>query len=277
MKRLVWITDLHLDDFNDQPVKEKLINSIKEVSPDFLAIAGDISSSITLEEDLKEFEKHLKIPILFVLGNHDYESTVETKIKIDETRQNMIKLTEKSKFLKWMHEYGIYKLTNNTCLIGIDGWPDGRYGNPKNKGGQIFNSIADFQNLSKSKIYAKMKELADESANSLQKILDNALKNYNHIFLITHIPPFIESCWYQRHQKTEEKFIPDFSCKAVGDVLLNTMKKNGDKFLTVLCGHTHGFGYSYIQSNLMTITGGLVRTQNKQVIGPQIQQIINII
>jgi len=54
---------------------------------------------------------------------------------------------------------------------------------------------------------------------------------------------------------SDDNWLPHFSCKAVGDVLLEVMEKNPDKQLTVLCGHTHSCGEAHPLPNITVYTG----------------------
>lgn len=69
--RLAWITDPHIE-FLESRKHDAFYGRIKEDNPDYLLLTGDISTASTIERDLKTFERKLGIPILFVLGNHDF-------------------------------------------------------------------------------------------------------------------------------------------------------------------------------------------------------------
>ena len=49
---------------------------------------------------------------------------------------------------------------------------------------------------------------------------------------------------------------PHFTCKAVGDAILEIMAQHPDHQLTVLCGHTHGRGETRPLDNVLILTGG---------------------
>ena len=70
-----------------------------------------------------------------------------------------------------------------------------------------------------------------------------------------HVPPFRESCWHEG-RVSDDEYLPHFSCKAVGEVLLRCMRARPDRKLTVLCGHTHGRGSVDMLPNLSVVTGG---------------------
>ncbi len=72
--------------------------------------------------------------------------------------------------------------------------------------------------------------------------------------MATHIPPFREAAWYKGRPSADD-FLPFFSCKAVGDVLLDTAKSHPACQILVLCGHTHGGGEIQVLENLRVMTG----------------------
>lgn len=124
MKRIVWITDIHLDFVADSNQIEKFCQSIVEVNPDVVLIGGDIAVAATIEESLLLLAKHLQRPIYFVLGNHDFY-----KGSIAGVRAKIAQLTRRASQLRWLSNSGVIELTPQTGLLGHDGWADGRLGN----------------------------------------------------------------------------------------------------------------------------------------------------
>jgi hypothetical protein len=101
----------------------------------------------------------------------------------------------------------------------------------------------------------KLEALGDEAAEHFRSVLPEALARYAHMLVLTHVPPFREACWHDG-RISDDDWLPHFSCKAVGDVLLAAMKARPDRQMTVLCGHTHGAGEAQILPNLRVLTGG---------------------
>jgi len=64
-----------------------------------------------------------------------------------------------------------------------------------------------------------------------------------------HVPPFRNACWHEG-KISDDEYLPHFACKAVGDVLVDVMKKYPEGKLTVLCGHTYSKGVANILPNL---------------------------
>jgi hypothetical protein len=69
------------------------------------------------------------------------------------------------------------------------------------------------------------------------------------------LPPLREACWHEG-QISNDEWAPHFTCKAMGDVLLETMRRHPERQLTVFCGHTHSPGMAQPLPNLTIFTGG---------------------
>lgn len=266
MKRVAWLTDLHLE-FVFLPAKIKMLcNSIKASAPDCVLIGGDISIARSVKQYLLTLEDQLQLPIYFVLGNNDFYHG-----SIKQVREISAELSKTSKGLRWLPTEGIVELTANTALIGHDGWADGRLGSGINSRVQLndYLLIDELTGLYVRKRFKKMNELGDEAAEYFRKLLPQALGNYRNMLLLTHVPPFKDACWHEGHISNDE-YLPHFTCKAVGDVLLGMMQEHSECKLTVLCGHTHGQGEAEVLPNLHVRTGGAEYGE------PKLQEVIEV-
>ena len=265
MTHYAWLTDNHLEFLGSK----KTIAFVKELASqklDGLFITGDISTALQIEAHLQLFEDLYQSPVYFVLGNHDYYGgSLETVRKIVE------EICSKSKWLHWLPVSGVVRLNKDTCLIGHGGWADGRYGDYAGSK-VILNDYLKIQNFVKAGEIGRLavlNSLGDQAATHFQDVLPNALEHFNHVFVLTHIPPFEESCWHEGEISADD-WLPHFSCKAVGDVLEKFMKGFPGKQMTVLCGHTHSSGKCRILPNLEVKTGGA------KYGSPMIQEIVSI-
>ncbi|HAT9159852.1 TPA: metallophosphoesterase, partial [Legionella pneumophila subsp. pneumophila] len=133
---------------------------------------------------------------------------------------------------------------NNTILLGQDGWADDRLGDYQNSPISLNDSrmITDlFQEklLGKSQLLQKMQQLADLDANALHNDIMQAIESHpRKIIVLTHVPPFKEACLHNG-QLSDENWLPYFSSKAMGDVLMPIAANNPLIDFLVLCGHTH--------------------------------------
>lgn len=259
--KALWLTDIHLN-FVKQAELDAFICSLATHSPDAVVISGDIGEADSIAAYLQQLAAGLSCPIYFVLGNHDFY-----RGSIADVRAEATALTRREPRLIYLSVSGVQPLTKSTCLVGQDGWPDGRYGNFDRSEVMLsdFLLIRDFRRPNnalprfdaevKSHWLRIMQELAAEAARHIQAALEEALQAYEHVIVATHVPPFAEASWY-KGQRSNDDFLPFFSSKAVGDVLLALSEQYPMRNITVLCGHTHGGGEVRIRPNLLVLTGG---------------------
>jgi len=118
---LAWATDIHLN-FLSRRERQRFLESINGQA-DALVVTGDIAESNSLGEILRQIRDTLTMPIYFVLGNHDFY-----RGSIADTRAAVAKMIRGSDKLTYLNQAGAVELTPNTCLVGHDGWADGRLG-----------------------------------------------------------------------------------------------------------------------------------------------------
>jgi Icc protein len=291
MKKIIWLSDIHLNFLSDKETV-KFQESIKKSSSDAVWISGDIAQADTLIEYLSMLESEFKRPIYFVLGNHDYYLS-----SFNQVRLKIRKLCNESEGLCWLSESGVVEITPETGLIGHDSWADGRLGsyersdlllndyiliedfNPLIKEAEsdsqsfpgVINNISHlFTSMqAKQSRLTRMQALAEEAVLHVERYLPRALERYKHVFFLTHVPPFRESCWH-RGKISDDNGLPHFSTKIVGDTLIRNMKDNPGRNLTVLCGHTHSKAEVQILENL-TVFAAQADYGN-----PKVQKVLNI-
>jgi Icc-related predicted phosphoesterase len=260
--RIGWLTDIHLN-FVPSRKRAHFYAEIGEAKLDALLVGGDIGEANSVTQFLTEIESRLKIPIYFVLGNHDcYHGSISA------VREAVAREAAISRWLRWLPAIGVVPLTVTTALVGHDSWADGRLGD-------FFQSevmlndyvlITELRNLSKSARYAKLNALGDEAADFLGSHVCEALAGWSNVLVLTHVPPFREACWHEGRISNDD-YLPHFACRGVGERLSAIMRTHPDKVMTVLCGHTHSPGSALILDNLTVLTGGAEYGQ------PQLQRV----
>ncbi len=274
--RLAWLTDIHLN-FVTATEVSSLSQRINESDADAVLVGGDIAEADSFANSLHQLSDESSIPVYFVLGNHDYY-----RGSIAGVREEATAISRESTNLNWLPESGVIQLTENTSLLGHGGWGDGRIGNFF-ESDVVLNDYALIEELQAlhrhdllppesiltSELHAKLAALGDEAADHFRRVLPQALETSERIIVLTHVPPYREACWYDG-QLSDDNWAPHFSCKAVGDALVEFMAAHPDRMMTVLCGHTHSSGHSQILQNLEVLTGDAVYGQ------PKIQQVLNV-
>ena len=266
--RLVWLTDIHLD-FLPNHRFDSFFSSIRAQKPDAVIISGDIGEGPTVAYYLKRLEKRLQCPIYFVLGNHDfYHSSIADVSKVIRD------LSEQSALLTWLNTCTApIQLAPGVALVGHDGWSDGRLGDFLHSDVMMedYQKIAELRDLDPTVRLERLHALGDAAADHLRALLPAALADYEHIIVVTHPVPYREVCLYQGQVASPNNpYLPHFTCKAIGDLLLEVMTAHPHQRMTVLCGHTHGAGEAHLLPNLHVIVGGAEYGQ------PVVQQVFEL-
>ncbi|NIO00741.1 MAG: phosphoesterase [Candidatus Latescibacteria bacterium] len=256
--KLAWATDIHLNVMEEDDI-QRFCSRIIESGVDIVLIGGDIAEAPDLLEWLRLLESKLQRHIYFVLGNHDYYGSDIASVRHEVSELN-------STYLRWLPAEGCVGLTSKSALVGVGGWGDARLGDYARSSVILsdflfikdlqstidMNDLADgFEHREALKL--KLQELGDRDAATLKPLLEQALNDYSTVFMLTHVPPFKEACWHGG-KISEEEWMPFFTCKAIGDLLIESVSAKPSCKVTVLCGHTHGSGTAQILPNLIAYT-----------------------
>lgn len=250
MTRIVWLTDPHLNHITHEQASAFLVR-VAATEADAVLIGGDFSESRDVIRFLELIDDALPMPIYFVLGNHDYYfSSIRT------LRDQVQQLCQARPKLHYLSQLGVCELSPNVGLLGHDGWADARYGDYARSLVMMYDYtlIEELAGVSKIDRLPILRQLGDEAAAHIRQFLPEALDKYSQVYLLTHIPPLREACWHQG-QISNDEWAPHFTCKAMGDAILEIMRDYRARQLTVLCGHTHGAGQCRPLENVHIITG----------------------
>ncbi len=225
--RIAWCSDLHLNFLGKDQVVS-FANKLLENDSDIVVITGDIAEGPSLNAilDLLDVGK----TIWFVLGNHDFYRSNFADVRASVRNRSSV---------RWLQEAGIVELTPTTCLIGHDSFYDARHGNPF-LGFDLndFDLIEDLKFAQRGMLITKLNRLGDECANFIRDTARKAASAYSNIFIAVHVPPFA-GCSKFGTEPSPTHSLPFFSCKALGEVLLDLKEEFPNHNITVLCGHTH--------------------------------------
>lgn len=267
--KIAWFTDIHLNCL-DKKQREVFYIEIVKTKAQAILISGDIAEAASVDNILSEMDGAINLPIFFVLGNHDFYGS-----NVSDVYKKIKNLVASYINLSWLAEAGPNVLTDNTLLVGADGWADGRYGNYAQSHVVLNDSlmISDlFQAklLGKQSLLAQMQLLADRDAMRLERQLKSAVKqNAKKIIVLTHVPPFAEASLYQQKIATED-YLPFFSSKAVGDVLLKYAIEYKDTDFMVLSGHSHELACYRALDNL------IVKVSDAEYGRPKLAEVLDL-
>lgn len=247
---LAWITDCHLDRASDGAAL-RFFRTLREAAPRGVIITGDISNATRLVADLERFGESVAAPIWFVLGNHDHYGG-----SVGGVRDAVLALADRVPELQWLPPVGPVLLDPHTALVGVDGWADGRHGDPLhtplvlNDDRLIAEVAAQETRIGK---LAVKRALADADAARLDTLLTRAASSgATRIIVATHVPPFVAAL-APGSREAHPHWHPLLVCGAVGAVLEQFARTHPAIAIDVLAGHSHRACAATISPNL-TIT-----------------------
>ncbi len=279
--KLAIATDIHLN-FVYEAGTSEFIRRVNLSGCDAILLTGDIAEGNNLEKYFQIFVRECNLPVYFVLGNHDYWGT-----SVSGIRDDMNKFCAENKGFTYLRSSDPVILTPGTSLIGIDGWYDAGYGDPK-KSTLIMNDwfkISDFSDyvvpnfansyygyentINKAGIVSYCKKLAILDAELLSRKIDEAAKVSNTILIASHFPGWLDVSKY-RGKPTDKNSQPYYISKILGDTINEAAGKHPDKEFKVFSGHTHAAATTRLAPNLEATVG------HSDYGNPQIYKIIEL-
>lgn len=233
--KLMWLTDLHLDEV-DEKRRREFYSRLRNEDCDAVVVTGDISDARRLPGHLKELAQTFETrPVYFVLGNHDFYGS-----SFADVDRAVSAVCEEQTNLRHLGHGEIIPLAGGSALVGHRGWADARAGwgsrtvipNPDHK------KIEDLCGLPEQDVFDKLAELGKESANYFRSILPYALQCYRHVWVATHVPPFTWAAFY-KSKPCGRTHQPHYVNVSAGCAIRGISKSFPKSRLSVLCGHTH--------------------------------------
>jgi 3',5'-cyclic AMP phosphodiesterase CpdA len=251
MKRIAWMTDIHLNFLLAEQTRAFLLSTAR-LRPDAVLVSGDIGEAHNVCDYLALMCELLEAPVYFVLGNHDYYHGY-----IAEVRNRVAQFCADRPGLVYLTCQDAIELTPHVALVGHDGWADAREGNYDRSLVSMmdFRVIAELYGLTRQARRKVLEALGDEAAAHVRRVLPMAFQRCRAALLLTHVPPLRGACWHEG-KISDDDWAPHFTCRALGDAILEIMAARPDNRLTVLCGHTHGQGECRPLPNVEILTGG---------------------
>jgi len=242
---MAWLSDIHWDRKGADDHLEH-IETIQETDPDAVILSGDIGEAPSFCDFLDYLYVKLNLPIYFVLGNHDFWHG-----SFEQVRAKACQISDDRTNLHYLSALDVVPLSSTACMIGDDGWGDGRAGDPHGAPDfpRDFSYIDDLVGLSRDNCFAKISALGDEAACHLRDKLLRAFTSYHQVYLVTHVPPFPEAS-LDSYRVCHQHKLPFYCCAALGSMILSVMEDFPEHTLTVLCGHTHNECDLSVRDNL---------------------------
>ncbi len=247
--KIGWLSDIHLN-FLDHSKFDRFLTRLAAQGVDSWLISGDIGEADSVGPYLRTLASRLPGMIYFTLGNHDFYGS--SLAAVHEETGALVRATPN---LVWLTGAEPHLLEEGVTLVGDDGWGDARHGDASGTPVELndFYLIDELTGLSRSSLIHKLQELGDLAAARLAPRLEVAAGRSDRVVILTHVPPFREAAWY-RGKPSDDQWVPWFTCRAMGDLILHCAQTYPACRFLVLCGHTHGSGSCSPLHNLSVIT-----------------------
>ncbi len=250
--KLAWVTDCHLDRAGPAAI-ERFHRAVRETAADAVIVTGDVSNAGRLVPDLQRLADAAQAPVWFVLGNHDHYGA-----SVGDVRDAVIALAGADPRIRWLPPAGVVELGPDTLLLGVDGWADGRHGDPLAtplvlNDDRLIAELAG-QDGRAARLMVK-RILADADASRLATLLERCLGcKPRHLIVATHVPPFVAAL-RPGSREAHPDWHPLLVCGATGRVLEEFAAAHPTIDLLVLAGHTHRACDVRIAPNLRVLVG----------------------
>ena len=204
IQSLTWLSDIHLEFLRQRKIDD-FAQQVQAHPGKAVLITGDIATGDLLQSVLGTLARNIDRPIVYCLGNHDFYNSSFEKVEqaiagAGQLFNNLIYLDGKS----------IIPLTEQTALIGINGWACGTGGIGRGTGIRLTDDteILDFECLpTDDDRFNLMFQLAKGYAETLRPTLRDALARFQNVIIGIHVPPFLEAAWHMG-QISGPQFLP---------------------------------------------------------------------
>jgi predicted phosphohydrolase len=252
VRTILRAADLHLDHVTSDG-RDTLRATLRELPGQAVILTGDLSIARRLVPDLEFIADAAERPIYFVLGNHDHYGS-----GVAAVRDAVAEVNVRRPDITWLPPAGAVDLGDGIALVGVDGWSDGRFGDPlttplRLNDDKLIAEIAGF--ASRQGKLAVKRELAEGDATRLAVLLDRAIAVAPRVIVATHVPPFAEVL-PTTGRLADPAWLPLLVCGATGAVLQRFAAAHPAHDFTVWCGHTHVAADVAIARNLRCVVSG---------------------
>lgn len=232
-KRYLWYSDTHLNNASRSSFRD-FVRRANDVRPDGMFLTGDVSTGSRLAEDLETLAMGVQFPVYFVLGNHDYHLR-----SVSSVHEDVRALCRRYENLVWMTDAGVVSLSEDVALVGVEGWYDAVYGDPRLLRFTVdWFLTKDFLGLGWEGRLERWRRMAEDSADVVGRRLVQAFENHQEAYVLTHFPPWREAD--RAHGTMFESFWTPYNTNvALGRRIEEVARENKKKRVTVLAGHTH--------------------------------------
>jgi hypothetical protein len=255
--RATWLTDIHLEFLRPGELTE-FYALVRRERPEVILLTGDVFAGVDPARWARRFGEIALT--YFVLGNHDFYGATINGVR-----------RQAAGTAGYLPAKGPVRLTEQTTLIGVDGWGDARAGDVRStvrlNDWRMIDDLRGLGGLPAAERARRLRDLGRAEADLLRDHLAQVSRSApgeapgeapgrpRQILILTHVPPFVGACWHDGRVSSPD-WLPWFTCVSTGEVIEAWADDHPDVQITVLCGHTHGQGEHRPRPNVLVRTGG---------------------
>lgn len=257
MTNCLWLTDLHVDRLSTVQY-QALLDKIYTAGAEQIWLTGDIGDPPFNWQFLDILLKRLKVPIYFVLGNHDYY-----RRSIDDIRTQAWQLTR-----KFANAYYL-TMTNpivweDKMLTGVDAWANTN-NIELNARTWDAEAIENWMALSLTELQQAMNAQAQADAKHLRLQCERGItKRTRNVYLLTHVPPLHAAQSKEAKPLQYENSV--FYSNALTDVLMDLQKDYPKTTFYIYSGHVHKTFQYQISENMYGYVMDAYRPEQNQTL-----------
>lgn len=226
-----WTTDTHLNFNINTGFRRKFFQSIKNCKTPII-ITGDIGDGRSLEHNLNTLAESTDSTIYFITGNHDYYHS-----SFKRTQEIIDHCVLENPNLVYLPKSWVVGLSSDTCIIGPEGWYDGKIVPDLVFTPFVLNDfshIKDLSNRSKGDTILEFQKRANDGLEQLKKMLNDAVKSYEKIIILSHPAPFGRMTQFSEIQ-------PFYVWYDAGCYVADFVREHPKHKFLWLSGHTHNY------------------------------------
>lgn len=254
--KLGFATDIHLDAIRKYDQKgypdQRLAGERLAEGHDALVVTGDISTGEKFKAHFRAFCAGAKVPVYFVLGNHDFWDAPESDVRATAAT-----------FPGYLDTAGVVELTPGAALVGRSGWYDTLSGHPNESRIEVDDwlrtsrLVAPYSSRIPHLLHKACQKWSEEEAEKAIPVLEAAAASYQRVYFATHFPVFRNACFAPdgKLDIPERGWWPWSINTTLGHAIREVTDRHPNNDFTVLTGHTHGGGRAQISENLTCIAG----------------------
>ena len=182
-------------------------------------MGGDIAEATDVVHYLELLDRHLQRPC-----TSSWATTTSISVRSAACGTKCVRCVRAADNLVYLTDAGVIELTESVALVGHDGWADARIGNYERSMIMMndYKLIQELAGVNKEQRWPLLQALGDEAAAVIRRVLPAALDTVR-VGVPAHARAAAARSVLVQRRHFQRRMGPHFTCKAVGDAILEIM------------------------------------------------------